>query len=65
MLLITVTFFICYLHGFLVAGVRKTQEDTLKVFILSKYSACKNNKHQGEIECKIPTNTTYIYISEW
>ena len=34
--LITVTFFICYLRGFLVAGVRKTQEKTLKVFILSK-----------------------------
>ena len=28
--------FLYFLSGFLFAGVRKTQEDTLKVFILSK-----------------------------
>ena len=28
--------FLYFLCGFLFAGVRKTQEDTLKVFILSK-----------------------------
>ena len=33
---------------FLVAGVRKTQEDTLKVFILSKYSACKTINTRGK-----------------
>ena len=29
-------FFSLFSSGFLIAGVRKTQEDTLKVFILSK-----------------------------
>ena len=31
-------FILCFLCGFLFAGVRKTQEDTLKVFII------KNNR---------------------
>ena len=29
--------FLCFLCGFLIVGVRKTQEDTLKVFIYQKY----------------------------
>ena len=63
--LITVIFLSFFSSGFLFAGVRKTQEDTLKVFILSKVFSMQNNKHKGEIECEIPTNIKYIYISEW
>ena len=41
-----------FLVDSLIAGVRKTQEDTLKVFVLSNNSACKANKDMGEIECE-------------
>ena len=57
-----------FLSGFLIADVRKTQEDALKVFylskllILSKILSMQNNKHKGEIECGTPTNIKYIYI---
>ena len=45
--------FLCFLCGFLIAGVRKTQEDTLKVFIYQKYLfylkylACKTINTRG------------------
>ena len=37
-----------FLVDFLIAGVRKIQEDALKVFILSKNAACKTNRGMGE-----------------
>ena len=40
--------FLYVLVDSLIAGVRKTQEDTLKVFILSNNSACKTNKDMGK-----------------
>ena len=43
--------FLCSLCGFLIAGVRKTQEDTLKVFIYQKYLV-----YQKYLACKT-TNT--------
>ena len=58
-------FFSFFSSGFLVAGVRKTQEDTLKVFILAKIFSMQNNKHKGGIECGTQTNIKYIYIFEW
>ena len=39
--------FLCFLSGFLFAGVRKTQEDTLKVFILSKILRHAEQQTQG------------------
>ena len=52
--------FLYVLVDSLIAGVRKTQEDTLKVFILLKYSACKTNKYKGEIEWN--KHNIYLYI---
>ena len=40
--------FLYVLVDSLIAGVRKTQEDTLKVFIWSTNSACKTNKEMGK-----------------
>ena len=40
--------FLYVLVDSLIAGVRKTQEDTLKVFIWSTKSACKTNKDMGK-----------------
>ena len=40
-------FFSCFLYGFLIAGVRKTQEDTLKVFI---YQNTRHAKQQTQGE---------------
>ena len=37
-----------FLVDSLIAGVRETQEDTLKVFILSTNSACKTNNDMGK-----------------
>ena len=37
-----------FLVDSLIAGVRKTQEDTLKVFILSNNAACKTNNDMGK-----------------
>ena len=54
--------FLSFLVDFLVAGVRKTQEDTSKVFILPKIFSMQNNKHKGEIECGTQANIKYIYI---
>ena len=45
----------------LIAGVRKTQEDVLKVFILTNYAACKQIKIWGN-RMLTTKNTTYIYI---
>ena len=45
----------------LIAGVRKTQEDTLKVFISIVFSM-QNKEHKGEIDCETQTNIKYIYI---
>ena len=42
--------FLCFLCGFLIAGVRKTQEDTLKVFIYQNTRHAKQ-QHTGGIEC--------------
>ena len=53
-----------FLVDSLIAGVRKTQEDVLKVFILTIYAACKQIKIWGN-RILTTTNTTYIYISEW
>ena len=39
--------FLCFLCGLLFAGVRKTQEDTLKVFILSKILSHAEQQTQG------------------
>ena len=51
----------------LIAGVRETQEDTLKVFIISKVFSMQNKEHKGEIDCETQTNiqynTIYIYPS--
>ena len=55
-------FFSLFSCGFLIAGVRKTQEDTLKVFILSKVFSMQNKEHKGEIDCETQTNIQYIYI---
>ena len=55
--------FLCFLSGFLFAGVRKTQEDTLKVFILSKILRHAEQQTQGGIECGTQTNIKYIYSS--
>ena len=41
-------YFSIFLYGFLFAGVRKTQEDSLKVFIYQKYLGMQNNKHRGD-----------------
>ena len=40
--------FLSFLCGFLIAGVRKTQEDTLKVFIYQKYLGMQNNNTGGD-----------------
>ena len=40
--------FLYFLVDSLIAGVRKTQEDTLKAFILSTDSACKTNNDVGK-----------------
>ena len=53
-----------FLVDSLIAGVRKMQEDVLKVFILTNYAACKQIKIWGN-RMLTTTNTTYIYISEW
>ena len=37
-----------FLVDSLITGVRKTQEDTLKVFIWFTKSACKTNKDMGK-----------------
>ena len=55
--------FLCFLCGFLFAGVRKTQEDTLKVFILSKILSHAEQQTQGGIECKTQTNIKYTNSS--
>ena len=52
--------FLYVLVDSLLAGVRKTQEDILKVFILSNDSACKTNKYKGEIEWN--KHNIYLYI---
>ena len=41
-----ILFFIFYVDSYF-AGARKTQEDTLKVFILSKSKACKTTTQGG------------------
>ena len=51
-----------FLVDSLIAGVRKTQEDVLKVFILTNNAACKQIKIWGN-RMLTTTNTTYIYIS--
>ena len=51
-----------FLVDFLIAGVRKTQEDVLKVFISINNAACKQIKIWGN-GMLTTTNTTYIYIS--
>ena len=53
-----------FLVDSLIAGVRKTQEDILKVFILTINAACKQIKIWRN-RMLTTTNTTYIYISEW
>ena len=55
--------FLCFLCGFLFAGVRKTQEDTLKVFILSKILSHAEQQTQWGIECKTQTNIKYTNSS--
>ena len=40
--------FLYVLVDSLIAGVRKTQEETLKVFILLKYSTCKTINTRGK-----------------
>ena len=37
-----------FLVDSLIAGVKKTQEDAVKVFILSNNAACKTNRDMGE-----------------
>ena len=37
-----------FLVDSLIAGVRKTQEDALKVFISTKHAACNTNRDMGE-----------------
>ena len=39
--------FLCFLCGFLFAGVRKTQEDTLKVFIYQNSRHAKQQTQGG------------------
>ena len=39
--------FLCFLCGFLFAGVRKTQEDTLKVFIYQNTRHAKQQTQGG------------------
>ena len=51
-----------FLVDSLIAGVRKTQEDVLKVFISIKCSM-QSDKDMGGIDSQQRQNTTYIYIS--
>ena len=48
------------------AGAKKTQEDTLKVFVLPKIKGMQNNNTGGggEIECGTQTDIKY-YNFEW
>ena len=61
--------FFVFLCGFLIAGVRKTQEDTLKVFIYQiylfyqKYLACKTTNTRGDR--MLNTDRHQIYEFEW
>ena len=61
--------FLYFLCGFLIAGVRKTQEDTLKVFIYQKYLfyqkylACKTTNTGGDR--MFNTDRHKIYEFEW
>ena len=55
--------FLSFLCGFLFAGVRKTQEDTLKVFIYQKYLGMQNNKHGGDRMWN--TDSHKIHEFEW
>ena len=52
--------FLYVLVDSLIAGVRKTQEDTSQDFIWLKNSACKTNKYKGEIEWN--KHNIYLYI---
>ena len=53
--------FLYFLVDSLIAGVRKTQEDTLNAFISIVFSI-QNKEHKGEIDCETQTNIKYIYI---
>ena len=52
--------FLYFLVDSLIVGVRKTREDNLKVFILSKVFGMQNKEHKGEIDCETQTNIQYI-----
>ena len=55
--------FLCFLFlCILNCWCEKTQEDTLKVFILSNVFSMQNKEHKGEIDCETQTNIQYIYI---
>ena len=54
--------FLYFLCGFLFADVRKTQEDTLKVFIYQKYLGMQK-KNTGGIECNTQTDIKYTNSS--
>ena len=53
-----------FLVDSLIAGVRKTQEDVLNVFISIK-AACKQIKIWGNRLLTTTKHNIYLYISEW
>ena len=65
MLPITVTFLYLLFMWIFGCWCEENTGRHFKGFYFVKVFSMQNNKHKGEIECKIPTNTTYIYISEW
>ena len=54
-----------FLVDSLIAGVRKTQEDVLKVFISITNAACKQIKIWGNRMLTTTKHNIYLYISEW
>ena len=54
-----------FLVDSLIAGVRETQEDILKVFISINNAACKQIKIWGNRLLTTTKHNIYLYISEW
>ena len=54
-----------FLVDSLIAGLRKTQEDVLKVFIPITNAACKQVKIFGNRFSTTTKHNIYLYISEW